>query len=119
MNKSKTLSFGKIDYYGRGRKINEVTVEIKIRDWNGYDEVSICGSVWNNLHTDIECGGQCLDDEVIRKNVKDRNLYEKIIDIWKTCHLHKVESLDEKYKNDIMFILDEQHNYSDIKNYFM
>lgn len=117
MNKVKTLSFGKIDYYGCGRKINEVTVEIEIRD--GYDVVSICGSVWNNLHTNIERAGQCLDDEVIRKNVKDRNLYETIIDIWKTCHLHKVESLDEKYKNDIMFILDERHNYSDIKNYFM
>ena len=120
MEKKRTISFGKISFYrSNGRKINEVEIGVSIRDWNGYDELSICGSVWNHIHSDIICGGQCIDDEEITCHFKDDPLYNGIFDIWKNCHLHNLDTIDNEYRKDIDFIMDENNSVDVLRKYFI
>lgn len=86
----KKISFGKIDFYGIGRKINLVTIEIELREEEGKKVLSICGDVWNNLKTDIVCGGQCLDD--IKDFFKNDELFNKIYYLWKNYHLNDLHA---------------------------
>ena len=89
----RTFKFGKIAYNG-GRKINAVEVVVELRkDKNGRDEFAASCDVWNARHTDIICGGQCLDDAIIMKARKDNNrLYNKIVDLWKRNHLNTMHA---------------------------
>ena len=94
----KTISFGKIDYYGNGRKSCEVTLDLGLktrvcRDWVNNEEsemdiFSVSGRVWNNRHTDIICGGQCLDK--LREYVKNP-LFEEIYNLWEKYHLNNLK----------------------------
>lgn len=103
----RTIEFGKIDYMGRGRKDCLVTVEIEIRQRGGektftinpatkervytgkttpiYNELSICGNIWNHRHTDIYCGGQCLD--TIAEYIHTP-LFQELYKYWKLYHLN-------------------------------
>ena len=85
----KKIELGKISYWGKQRR-NMVDVEIEIRECGGYGvpeflEFSVVGNIWNNLHTDIVCGGQCLD--TIAEYVKTP-LMEQIHSMWKRWHLN-------------------------------
>ena len=99
----KTINFGKVAYLGT-RKDNPVEVTIELRTRGGedifsikdgeripagkaptYTELSICGDIWNRLHTDIYCGGQCLD--TIAEYVTDP-LFTEIFGYWKKYHLN-------------------------------
>lgn len=81
----KTFNFGKIDYYGNGRKINLVTVQMELRTTEKGEELSAYGMIWNNLKTDVVCGGQCLDE--IKKYIKSP-LFLEIYKFWKLYHLN-------------------------------
>ena len=98
----KVFDFGKIDYMDRGRKDCPVSVTVELRECGGekvvtrdgkstgehcnkYIEFSVCGDIWNHLHTDIYCGGQCLDK--IAKYVKSP-VFCQIYDFWKKYHLN-------------------------------
>ena len=86
----KTFNFGKIDYYGSGRKINAVSVEIELRYNNdGKPVFSACGDIWNIRHTDIVCGGQCLDE--IAEFIKNET-FNKIHRLWKLHHLNDLNA---------------------------
>lgn len=110
----RTIEFGKIAYYG-SRKINAVSVDIELRRLGGvpvftidpetkervytgetteyYEELSICGSIWNAKKTDIVCGGQCLDE--IAKYVK-APLFKEIYRLWKLYHLNGMHAGTEE-----------------------
>ena len=101
----KVYSFGKVAYNGK-RKINEVTLEIGLRDWNGYPEFTACAKVWNNIHTDIVAGGQMIDDlynrfAVLRLSV----LYKTIMQLWEKYHLYNISNIPEEDKEliDLLF----------------
>lgn len=97
----KVFNFGKIDYMDRGCKDCPVSVTIELHERGGeevikngkrtgeycnkYIEFSACGDVWNYMHTDIYCGGQCLDE--IAKYVKSP-VFRQIYDFWKKYHLN-------------------------------
>lgn len=95
----KTIQLGKIAYCGN-RKINAVDVEIEVRECGGeptyrgglfcgytptYTELSICGNIWNARHTDIVCGGQCIDE--IAKYIHSPKV-QAIQAMWKKYHLN-------------------------------
>ena len=83
----KIIDFGKIDFDGVGRKRNLVQIDIELRDnGKGVAVLSICGDVWNDLKTDIVCGGQCLD--TILPFFKNNELFLKIHRWWKLYHLN-------------------------------
>lgn len=105
-----TFNFGKIDFNGTGRKVNLVTVDVELRRCGGddtftvdrktgertivgktpeYVELSICGDVWNNRRSDIECGGQCLDTIAeYRDQLTDVETFDMLYDLWKNYHLN-------------------------------
>lgn len=105
-NKKRIYSFGKVAYYGK-RKIHEVTLEITLyADRNGYPEFTACADVWNNLHTDIICGGQMIDDlynDFAR--FRSSTIYNAIRDLWLKYHRKDVTNIEgiDKKKMDILF----------------
>lgn len=84
---NKDISFGKIDYYGRGRRINEITLHITIR-YDTINQLSISGAIWNGNRTDHICGGQCLDEIYeYRDRLKNPELFDELYFYWKKYHL--------------------------------
>ena len=99
------FSLGKVAYYGK-RKINEVTLEIGLRDWNGYPEFTACACVWNNIHTDIVAGGQMIG-ELYNKfaTLRYSVLYKTIMKLWEKYHLHNISNIpaEDKELIDLLF----------------
>lgn len=78
----KVFEFGKIDFYGTGRRINKVTITIELKEGNIF---TASGDVWNMHQTDIVCGGQCLDE--IKKYIHNKT-FDTIYRLWKLYHLN-------------------------------
>ena len=94
MNLQKTFDFGKVDYYGRGRKINKVDVTVRLYDKDdGHVVLSIDGGFWNGRGTDYICCGQCLDE--IAEFI-DNPLFRKIHGWWKSFHNNSMHFGNEK-----------------------
>ena len=91
----KTIHFGEIDYNRTGRRINAVSVEIRLDD----GRLSICGTIWNSRHTDCLCGGQCLDE--IFKYLHENALFREIYGYWKNWHLNDMRAGTRKQENAI------------------
>lgn len=81
----RTFHFGKIDYRGTGRKDCAVSVMVELKEDKDRLVFSAHGEIWNPRHTDIYCGGQCLD--TIAKYVKIP-LFNEIFTFWKKYHLN-------------------------------
>lgn len=102
--KGTDINFGKIAYQGP-RRINEVIVSVELRTLGGeetftykdgkqvptgertpeYQELSICGEIWNSRKTDCVTCGQCLDE--IAKYVHTP-LFKEIYELWDKYHLN-------------------------------
>lgn len=100
---SKTVSLGKVDGYGSGRKSCELTVTctltrhnrdvfnetpwrtVDLKDIWSYVEVSITADVWNHLKTDIIAGGQMKDD-ILR--YVDTPWTRDLVVLWDRVHLN-------------------------------
>lgn len=101
----KAYSFGKVAYNGK-RKINEVTLEVELRDWNGYPEFTAHAMVWNNIHTDIVACGQMIDDLYNEfATLRDSVLYKTIMQLWEKYHLHDISDIpaEDKELIDLLF----------------
>jgi hypothetical protein len=99
-----TLDLGKVDYSGRGRKTNRVTLDVELRhkandvapyldidlkECREYAELSICGNVWNAAGSDIITGGQCTD--TIRE-LFPAGPVRRLVDIWDRWHLNGMKA---------------------------
>lgn len=83
----KTFSFGKVDWNGTGRRINEVTIDVELEEERaGQPVFSVCGEVWNSKHTDCVCCGQYLDE--LLHYFRNNALFKEIYDLWKKHHLN-------------------------------
>lgn len=85
----KTFKFKKIDWYDRGRKINQPEVTMTLK----YDEedrpcLSIHGNIWNCHHTDIVCGGQNLDEMIKFDSISSDPIFNKLYYLWTNYHLN-------------------------------
>jgi hypothetical protein len=80
----RTISFGKVDFNGCGRKVNEIDVEVEFTD----GVFTASADVWNTRLTDVLMGGQCLDD--IAGFFPDNQLFHKILRLWKLYHLNNM-----------------------------
>lgn len=87
---NKTYNFGKIDYYGNGRRSCPVELEIELKPTDKGEEFTASGNIWNNLYTDIIMGGQCIDDiwDEYGTQLQNRKLYQEIMELWKKYHLN-------------------------------
>jgi hypothetical protein len=86
----RTLQLGKVDYYGRGRRINAVDIEVELKEQKGTTELSICGEIWNAPHTDIVSGGQNLD--TIAKLFPRNPRVQRIVEVWRRWHLNAMRA---------------------------
>ena len=132
MKMKKEFSFGKIDFDHVGKKRNLVTVEVclyhrggektfrevnGVREYTGestpeYYEFTACGNVWNNLHTDIIFGGQCLDEiDKFRFYLSNRKLWSEIYDLWKKYHLNGMKAGTPEQEAAIQEWIDSGHKY--------
>ena len=97
---SKTFNFGKIDYHENNRKTCAVEVEVtlSLRECNNtshnYYEFTASANVWNNIHTDIYIGGQCLDtiNRYYRNQLCDIPLWDEIYNLWESYHLNDMHA---------------------------
>lgn len=81
------IDFGLIDFYGDGKnKRNRVDVELELKETPNGEEFSASANVWNSRHSDIICGGQCLD--TLAPFFKNNLLYIKILNFWEKYHLN-------------------------------
>ena len=102
---------GKINVNGTENRINEVEIKLELRKCGGdrtftvvngtrkytgsktptFTELSICGDVWNQKHTDIVWGGQCLDhiyDVRNQMTAANRAIFERLYKLWRNWHLN-------------------------------
>lgn len=101
----RAYSFGKVAYNGK-RKINEVTLEIELRDWNGYPEFTACAKVWNNIHSDIVAGGQMIGKLYNEfATLRDSILYKTIMQLWEKYHCQDISNIpaEDKELIDLLF----------------
>lgn len=82
----RTISFGKIDFNGCGRKINEVDVEVEYED----GRFTVSGGIWNARGTYPEIFGQCLDE--IKQFLPNDLLFSRIYRLWKLYHLNDMHA---------------------------
>ena len=109
----KTFNFGKIDYYGRGRKINSVEVKVELSDKGVF---TASANIWNSKHTDCVCGGQCLDE--VAKYVKS-DKFKKIYRLWEQYHLNDMHPGTEKQEEALKVagLNSWANNYSECCDY--
>ena len=92
----RTFTFGKIDYYGRGRKINLVEVKAELSDKGVF---TASATIWNSKKTDCVCAGQCLDE--VAKYIKAPK-FKKIHRLWKQYHLNDMHAGTEKQETALI-----------------
>ena len=99
----KDFSFGKVDGYHNGRKQCEVILNFGFQEFSGQEPYfSVCGELWNNLHTDIIRGGQCVDSLAEEFKTLSRNkLYQEMLALWKAYHLKKKSEIPTEIVNRI------------------
>ena len=85
----KTFYFGKIAYMGK-RRTCAAEVEMEYRNTETGTELSICGSIWNHLHTDIYSGGQNLDE--MKEYLANNKTFMRLYNLWKEWHLNGMHS---------------------------
>lgn len=84
----KRFYFGKIAYAGKlPRESVEVTIRYEKKE-KGY-VFSATGDIWNCNHSDIYCGGQCLD--TIAEYI-DNPVFREIHELWKLYHLNDMHA---------------------------
>ncbi len=105
---TKKIKFGKVDGYNIGRRNCEVEIEFGFREFpNQEPYFTVCAGVWNNLHTDIIEGGQCIDRIGNYKSVGRNYLYKIIKNLWEKYHLKKYSEIPEADRHVIETILAE------------
>lgn len=88
----KTFDLGKIAYDNPNRKTNAVTIEVELRVDNFERPIfTASGNIWNCEHTDIVCGGQCLD-EIAKYPIEHRGMFGVIYMMWQKYHLNDMHA---------------------------
>ena len=94
---TRKFNFGKVDGYSIGRKTCAVELEFGFREFSGQEPYfTVCANVWNNIHTDIIWGGQCVDTIAKSyRNIGRNALYKEIAELWKKYHLKKISDIPQ------------------------
>lgn len=95
-NDKAKAKFGKIDYNGTGRKVNEVEIEMELKD----GVFSASGAIKNARGTDWLSGGQNIDE--IADMMKDNKDVQEIRDLWHKYHLNDMHAGTEKQEDALM-----------------
>ena len=115
----KTISLGKIDLDGIGRKDNLVEVYLRL-DKNKDDKpvFGIYGNIWNRIKSNTLVGGQCEDE--INKHLPNNLTWRKIYSVWKNYHnndLNAGSPRQEAFVKELNPTIDELNSFSDSYSY--
>ena len=114
----KKFSFGKIAYRNPNVRNNEVTVDIEWKpNSKGKMVFSASGDVWNNIHTDIYCGGQCLDTLNDFPEIRANPTFQKIYRLWKLYHLNDMHAGTVEQEKALKEHFGAHADYYDACNY--
>lgn len=80
------LVLGKVDYNETGMKNCEAIITWKFENGN----FSMSAEVWNPRHTDIYCGGQCVD--TVAAYFPANAKAQRMVEIWKRWHLNDMRA---------------------------
>ena len=127
------IDFGKVALWGT-RKVNACDVEMELRIVGGdptfvmngkervytgkytprHLEFSVCGNVWDNIHSDIVMGGQCLDEMPV-----NNPLFREIRELWKKYHLNTMHAGTprQEYLIRKWEAAGNKYDYTEVKNY--
>lgn len=94
----KRISFGKIDYNGCGRRINEVVLEVRLDQTDNGMEFLASGIIWNSKKTDALCCGQCLGEIAKYVNIP---LFKELHTYWQKYHLNGMHAGTEEQEKAI------------------
>lgn len=82
----KTIECGKCDWEGRGRRVNALTLDVRLTEKDdGTWAFAVSGDVWNSRRTDIIRGGQCLDEMFARPEMAP---WREVYELWAEFHLN-------------------------------
>jgi len=81
---SNTISFGKVDYNGTGKKIQEITIDISLKRKKEGVTLSISGGIGNH------CWGQCLDEML--PFLATNKLFLSVYRLWNLYHLNDIRA---------------------------
>lgn len=114
------ISLPKIDFNNIGKKNCPVELEVELRQENEKEIFSVCGGVWNHIHTDIYCGGQCLD--ILAEYFQDNTLFQQMYRLWKLYHLNDMHAGTVKQEQAIKYakengLLRKNADYTLVCNY--
>lgn len=86
------IEFGKIDYHNRGKKINLVTIEMELKETDKGPVFTASANVWNSEGSDIDMGGQCLQEiyDEFKDQIDKPDLFNIILLIHKDYHLNNM-----------------------------
>lgn len=82
----RNFDFGCIDFEGKGTARNRVTVEMEYKQDGDKKCFSVSANVWNTRHSNIVCGGQCLD--TIAPYMNNNPVFSEILRLWELYHLN-------------------------------
>lgn len=93
----KKISFGKVaPTWSRNPHIKtcEITLVLELKEKNGLPVFTASGNLWNSTHTDIEMGGQCIDDlwNDYQDQMTNKTLFKKIMKLWEKYHLNDTKA---------------------------
>lgn len=94
----KTFDLGKVAYTG-SRRTCPVEIELELRECDQGIELSICGSIWNHIHTDCYRCGQCLDE--LKKYVGGNPTFDRLYRLWKLYHNNGLNAGTERQQADL------------------
>lgn len=93
------INLPEIDFNNIGKKICPVELEIELKQRDEKEIFSVCGTVWNHIHTYFYCCGQCLD--TLAEYYQDNDLFRQIYRLWKLYHLNDMHAGTEKQEQAI------------------
>lgn len=84
--RGKRYVLGKVDYHGRGRKVNKVELTWSVEE----GRFAMSGGVWNGNGTDYTACGQMVDDvaQMFPHNAK----VQRMAAIWRRWHLNDLKA---------------------------
>lgn len=95
----KTITIGKVDYLGNGRKANAVELSVELKEVSGsayettahemvtsYVEFSMSGAIWHSNRADVYTRGQNIEE--IAEFFPNNARVQRLAAIWREWHLN-------------------------------
>lgn len=105
------IELPKIDYEGRGRKINAVDIDLELRDKPQGKVFSMSAGIWDSKKTDYICCGQMCDK--LPALYPNNQLVKRLVELWGKYHLNDMNTGTEKQEKELRKAGKEKADYTE------